>query len=294
MRELNFLFVVIFLGSLFSGCTKDEAPPPESEDTALKAAVVKIPITRVLPNGKTIVFEIPASAVEGVLATAPKLPYSPEGVYVFQDKKTKEQYDVFITSFDGYYMRGTFGRPAGGPYELTGIVGNKGAVVGIIPFGFRLFRGVFAIDNGSTGVGEWQFATSEFDGIIKNWDVEEDIYEGNQFIVLRTEPYSSEGYYEIGEYEGSTPVLYIDLWITSFDGSYIEGKFASEKGIGGLEGRVEHEIKEGLRPFSMNLYLKYIDLWKTVEGYIDAEGTITFKSPFDWVGPTGPPVIIVG
>jgi len=288
MKTFNFLIVILVLVSFSSGCTKEEILVSELEETTQKAARVKptpdlLTITRTLPNGKVITITVPANTVEKIIEESPKLPYSPEGVYLFRHKERELYYDVYITYFDGGLMKGTYGYPAGGNYIYTGEIEGLGSAKAIYT-GYLIFFGEFFI--GTETKHFFVLGTSSSDGIIKDWEIRGK----NEFLVQRTIPYSPEGQYLICEYNNDRdPERYIEFWVTSFEKNNFKGKYISRINIGDLgceyTGELEGNIvMKGETPrFTMNLYpIEGGDVpWKTIEGFVDiSEGMNAFNAPF--------------
>lgn len=245
----------------------------------------KITITKTLPNGKVITIQVPADAAESIIANSQKLPYSPQGTYLFMYKDEPfKMYDVFISSFDGNKFSGTYGYPPGGNYEYTGDITGEKSVDD--DMGFQRFTGYFS--SGGREPIPIAFATSESDGIIKNWRFSKpDMY----YTILTTEPYSPEGWYHFGEHlnEAELPYLKFTILITSFDGNNFKGKYVTKYHksevlvYGELEGSVG-VIKDESAPIVMYLYAEKdgeVSVYKTITGNVDVQnGLYGLYPPF--------------
>lgn len=282
-----FSLTILMIVFIFYSCDKDETPVIESEDVVLKVATTNnITITKTLPNGKVITIQVPAEAVESIIANSEKLPYSPQGTYLFMNKdEPYNTYDVFITSYDGDKFIGTFGYPSGGNYEYTGDV--TGGIGSIDSWGFQRFTGKFGIGDKAIPL---EVATSESDGIIKNWRIKKP----NQFLVLTTEPYSPEGYYLIGEFQDGVenPDYRFYTWITSIDGNNFKGIYVSTNSKGGdeVQGPLEGSIgltKDEFAPLTMALYAETeggLIVYKTITGTVHiSDGLRGLDSPFKFI-----------
>ena len=200
-------------------------------------------------------------------------------MYLFYHKESQTYWDVFITYWDGVWLKGTVCYPAGGNYEIIGEIDNP--IKKSVPYpGFHIFYGWFIIDGNQEYY--FLFGTSEYDGIIKNWEIYP-LSTNNEFLVLSTKPYSPEGFYYIYEYDDIDPVDDYSLWITSFDKNNFKGNYISQFNEGELEGNIGESVNE-LAPLTMNLYTDKIAdgiLFKTIEGYVDINGGIVeLNEPF--------------